>query len=249
MRIHCFSTGVVRLKQGDRGLRRYLPGGWRPQTLPVNVFAIEQPGGICVFDAGQTARAANRGYFPRWYPFFRLARFEVEPDQELVPQLQRAGLDPAAVRWLALSHLHTDHVGGVGSLPAAEVVVSRREWQRAQGVGGRLRGYLPQHWPPGLMPTLIDFDQGPLGPFEASHDLAGDGTLVLVPTPGHTPGHMSLLVRDGAHAYLCSGDLAESLRELERSSPEVAAWCSEQDVILLATHDARAPELVTTEAR
>jgi N-acyl homoserine lactone hydrolase len=245
MRIHCFSTGVVRPKQGEHGLRRYLPGGWSQQTLPVNVFAIEHPDGICIFDAGQTARAANHGYFPRWYPYFRLARFEIEPAHELVPQLERGGLDPAAVRWVVLSHLHTDHVGGVGSLPTAEIVVSRTEWERARGLRGRLRGYLPQHWPPGVTPTLIDFEGGPVGPFAASHELAGDGGLVLVPTPGHTPGHMSLLVREGERGYLCAGDLSQSLAELEDSWPELAAFCRDEGVVLLATHDERAAALVT----
>src|SRR5258708_40069914 len=75
MRIAAFSTGRVRLKRGDRGARRYLNDDWRNETLPVNVFLIEHPDGLCLVDAGHTAEAARRGYCARWYPFFKLARF------------------------------------------------------------------------------------------------------------------------------------------------------------------------------
>ena len=143
MKVHCFSTGRVREKRGARGVRRYLPGGWRAHTLPVNVIAVEHPAGVCVFDTGQTARAAQPGYFPRWYPFFRLARFELGPDDEAGAQLRRRGLDPARVRWVVLSHLHTDHAGGLAPFVRATLVVSEVEWRRAQGRRGRLRGYLP----------------------------------------------------------------------------------------------------------
>jgi N-acyl homoserine lactone hydrolase len=242
MRIRCFSTGVVRLKEGERGARRYLPGGWRDDTLPVNVFVIEHPAGACLFDAGQAALAAQRGYFPPWYPFFRLARFELGPEDEAAAQLRRIGIDPAAVRWVVLSHLHTDHVGGLAAFRGAEVLVARREWERARGLGGRLRGYLPQHWPPGLSPRLVDFDGGPVGPFERSFDLAGDGRLVLVPTPGHTAGHMALLARAPDRTYLCAGDIAHSFSELADAAPEVAEFSSREGVVFLATHDPRACE-------
>jgi glyoxylase-like metal-dependent hydrolase (beta-lactamase superfamily II) len=240
MRIHCFSTGAVRVKRGDRGMRRYFRGGWCDQTLPVNVFAVEHPAGVCLFDAGQTAEAARPGYFPGWYPFFRLARFELEPADEAAAQLRSIGSDPRDVRWVVLSHLHTDHVGGIAPFGHAEVVVSRTEWERARGLPGRLRGYLPQYWPSAVMPRLVDFAGDPLGPFPASHDLAGDARLVLVPMPGHTPGHIGLLVRAGNRDYLCGGDLAESGKALANAAPEIADFCRREGVIFLATHDPQA---------
>ena len=246
MRIHCISTGAVRLKRGQRGARRYLAGGWRERTLPVNVFAVEHPEGTCVFDTGQTAHAASARYFPRWYPFFRLARFELGPEDEAAPKLQELGVDPGAVRWVVLSHLHTDHVGGLAGFPGADVLVSRREWDRARGLGGRLRGYLPQHWPAGLTPRLVEFPAAPLGPFASSLDLAGDGRLLLVPTPGHTPGHMALIVHTGDRSYLLGGDLCGSRAELPKAAPEIARFCAEGDVLLLATHDPDAAAMVAS---
>lgn len=246
MRVHCISTGAVRLKRGRRGVRRYLPGGWHEGTLPVNVFAVEHPEGVCVFDSGQSALAASPRYFPRWYPFFRLAQFELGPSDEAATQLRHVGLAPEKVRWLLLSHLHTDHVGGVGGFPRAEVVVSRTEWERACGLRGRLRGYVPQHWPAHIVPRLLDFAPAPLGPFGGSYDLAGDGRLVVLPTPGHTPGHMSLLVRAGDGTYLFGGDLAGSLDELSHAAPAIARFCREDGVRFLATHDPYAADLIAS---
>ena len=237
MRVERFSTGRARPKQASRGVRRYLGGGWSERTLPVNVFLVHHPDGVCLFDTGQTARAARPGYHPRWHPFLRLTRFELEPEDEIGAQLVRSGVDPASVRWVVLSHLHTDHVGCVGAFPAAEVLVSRVEWERAQGLSGRLRGYVPEHWPRGHGPVLLDFSGPPVGPFAGSFELAGDGSLVLVPTPGHTPGHVSLLVRDGgghAGGVFLGGDIAHSPAGLPA---DVATFCADEGLVVLLAHD------------
>jgi glyoxylase-like metal-dependent hydrolase (beta-lactamase superfamily II) len=220
VRIRRVTTGRVRGKRRARGVRRYLPGGWSDETLPVHAFAVEHPAGICLFDAGQTVRATSPGYHQRWHPFLRLARFELTPADEVSAQL-----DPGDVRWVVLSHLHTDHVGGLHSLTQAEVLVSRTEWTRASGFRGRLRGYVPQHWPQGLEPSLVVFSGPPVGPFAATHDVAGDGRLLMVPLRGHTPGHAGLVVDD--HVLL-AGDAGE---------------CP-PGYVVLAAHDPRAPAVL-----
>jgi glyoxylase-like metal-dependent hydrolase (beta-lactamase superfamily II) len=250
MKVSCIRTGVVRGRRDERGIRRYLWGGWAETTLPVNAFAIEHPEGVCLFDAGQTARAADPGYLPRWHPFLRLARFELRPEEEVASQLQAEGISAGDVRWVVLSHLHTDHVGGLGPFAGSEVLVAREEWERATGLGGRLRGYLPQHWPAGLQPRLLAFEGPAVGPFPASADLAGDERLVVMPTPGHTPGHVSLLIRDGERSYLCAGDLAKTAAELDQVSPELARFCRREGIVVLTSHDRGAAEaLAASESR
>lgn len=238
LRVSGFSTGRVRPKLRERGARRYLPGGWSPRTLPVNVFVVEHPSGLCLFDAGQTALAAKPGYLPRWHPFLRLARFELGPEDEAVAQLRSLGHSPADVRWVVLSHLHTDHVGGVGGFRHAEVVVSRVEWNRSTGLRGRLRGYVPQHWPSDLRPRLVDVGGPAIGPFTTSYDVAGDGRLLAVPAPGHTPGHVAMLVCDGTRArWLCAGDLVHDPGELRHVAPDVDAFCRAEGIRVLTCHD------------
>ena len=167
MQVHRLVTGRARAKAGRRGIRRYLVDEWQDETVPVNAFLVEHPDGLCLFDTGQTARAAEPGWFPRWQPFFRLSRFELEPADEVAAQLRARGIEAGNVRRVVLSHLHTDHVGGLDAFTGAEVLVPRLEWERAVGVRGRIRGYLPQYWPPTIDPLLVDFDGGPVGPFDA----------------------------------------------------------------------------------
>lgn len=214
-------------------MRRYFGGEWSDETLPVNVFLVHHPEGLCLFDTGQTAEAAQPGYLPRWHPFLRLARFELGPADEIGAQLMCAGVDPQSVRWVVLSHLHTDHVGGVGSFPAAEMIVSQVEWKRARGVAGRLRGYLPARWPlPD--PVLVDLAGPPVGPFPGSFDVAGDGRLLVVATPGHTPGHVSLVVRDDGSGFFLGGDIAHSPAGLPAAAAE---FCERERLAVLLTHD------------
>jgi glyoxylase-like metal-dependent hydrolase (beta-lactamase superfamily II) len=245
VRIHCLTTGRVRRKRGERGVRRYFVNDWADETLPVNAFLVEHEDGLCLFDTGQTARAAGPGYFPSWYPFFRLSRFELTQDDEVAAQIARLGHQSRDVRWVVLSHLHTDHVGGIDSFPGAEVLVSRTEWEAAQGVGGRVRGYLPQYWPAGVGVTPVDLVGPALGPFATSYDIVGDGSLVLVPTTGHTRGHMSLLVRAEEGSFLLGGDAVMSSDELGEKLPDVAGFCASEGVMFLAAHDPNAGRLLT----
>jgi N-acyl homoserine lactone hydrolase len=228
-----FSTGRVRPKRASRGPRRHLPGGWSADTLPINVFLVHHTAGLCLFDTGQTARATEPGYHQRWHPFLRLARYELQPEDEVGAQLVRRGVEPESVRWVVLSHLHTDHVGGLGAFPGARVIVSRVEWERACGPSGRLRGYIPQHWPLGE-PVLADLAGPAVGPFSGSLDVVGDGRLLVVPTPGHTPGHVSLLVRGEAGGFFLGGDIAHSSAGLP---PAIANFCAHERLAVLLAHD------------
>ncbi len=107
-----------------------------------------------------------------------------------------------------------------------------------------MRGYVPQHWPAGMVPHLVDFDGPPVGPFAASHDLDGDGELLLVPTPGHTPGHAGLLIRAGGRQMLLAGDLVHAAAELDRAAPDLGAWALAERVAVLAAHDPDAARLI-----
>lgn len=210
----------------------------------MNAFLFEHPEGICLYDTGQTARAASLGYLPRWHPFLRLSRFELGPHDEVGARLRELLVPPAGVRWVVLSHLHTDHVGGLAAISSSEVLVSRVEWERARGLAGRFRGYVPQHWPDRVRPRLVELDGPAVGPFPSSHALAPDGTLVIVPLPDHTPGQMGLLAEIEGRLYLAVGDAVHTAAELPHASPAIAAFCEREAVTVLAAHDPAAGDLV-----
>ena len=234
MAIEALLAGRVRGKRRT-GPLRHLPGGWSDSALPVNIVLIDHPGGLCLFDAGPGPRVASENGLP-WHPWLRLARFEAVEPGEPAAALARRGASPGDIRWVVLSHLHVDHVGGLASAPRADIVVSRMEWARAEGLRGRLRGYVPDLWPEGREPVLVEPELPAVGPFPGGHDLAGDGTLLVVPTPEHTPGHVSLLVRLDGRQVLCGGDLAPSLDELAVVRPDIADWCAREGVEYVGAH-------------
>ena len=132
--------------------------------LPIHAWVIEHPDGTIVVDTGETARVNEPGYLPRWHPYYRLGvRFEIAPEDELGPQLERLGLDPAGVRTVVLTHLHHDHADGLHHLPNARVLVTAREQRAAAGLRGRLGGYLLDHRPPGLRMETLDARARPDG--------------------------------------------------------------------------------------
>lgn len=261
MKIHAIQTGAVAITTNWRegvghGRRRLvntlLDREWT-EPLPIYTFAIEHPEGVIVVDTGETARASEPGYFPRWQPFFRFAVREwVEPEQEIGPQLAALGILPSDVRRVVMTHLHTDHAGGLHHFPNNEILVSRAELDYAVGMRGRLRGYPNQRWPGGFAPTLVDLPAVPLGPFPASMALTEAGDVALVPVPGHSPGQLAVVVEDGDHAVFIAADSSYTQDALlrgvvdgvgpdeaaERLTHErIRAYAAETPTVYLPTHD------------
>jgi N-acyl homoserine lactone hydrolase len=215
MNVHAIQTGTVAVKQGQpdggghrrRSFARLLANRRWTDPLPILAWLIEHPEGLIVVDTGETARVAEPGYFTPWHPYYRLGLREwVAPDQEIGPQLRRLGFDPVDVRWVVLTHFHTDHAGGLAHFAHSEIVTSRRAFEEARGLAGKVRGFLPHRWPAGFAPTLVDFASGPFGPFPASTRLTEAGDVHLLPTPGHTGGHLSVALEEDETVVFLAGD-------------------------------------------
>jgi N-acyl homoserine lactone hydrolase len=199
--------------------RRWLP------PRPINVYVIEHAGGVLVFDTGQDrASVTDRGYFPSGLSgivYDRLARFQIPEDETLGAPLGTLGYSPADVDTAIISHLHQDHIGGVRELKGADILVSSAEWDEFSKFAPEPRGYLREHIAvPGVNWRHIGFEptgDPDLAPFTKSVDVMGDGSLVLLPTPGHTSGSISLLVRrQHKPPLLLVGDLTYDVALLAR---------------------------------
>ena len=258
MRIHAIETGRVRVKasqlvgRGRSLARRLAPlvddewSGW----LPTYAFAVEHPEGVILVDTGANAGLKR---LPRWHPYFQLAvKFDIEPEQEAGPQLRALGIAPSDVKLIVLTHLHIDHDGGLAAFPQARILVSAGERAAASGLRGRLGGYLPQRWPASFDPEPLVFADAPYGPFARSRRLTADGALVALPTPGHTPDHVSVALEDGERRIVFVGDAAYSQDNLlagrvDGVSPKaavardtmarLAALAAERPTLLLPAHD------------
>ena len=215
MKVHAIQTGTVRVRPRQRRgeghgtarvLRTLFDRRWT-DPLPIYAWLIEHPEGLIVVDTGETARVAEPGYFPRWHPYFKLAIKEwVRPEQEIGPQIEALGFSPRDVRRVILTHLHTDHAGGLAHFPDSEILVCRQEFENASGRMGEVRGFLPRRWPRWFSPRLFDFERESLGPFPQSLRVTEAGDLAIVPTPGHTKAHVSVVLDEGPCSVFFAGD-------------------------------------------
>jgi glyoxylase-like metal-dependent hydrolase (beta-lactamase superfamily II) len=261
VKIHAIQTGTVAVTsawregvgQGKRRLLHAIADREWTQPLPIYAFAIEHPEGVIVVDTGEDARASERRYFPRWHPGIRAFREWVEPKQEIGPQLEQLGIQPGDVRWVVLTHLHTDHAGGLHHFPHNEILVTRTELEYASGFRGRLRGYVAnKHWPASFSPTPLELEPEPFGPFPQSLRLTEAGDVTLVPLPGHTPGQIGVLVSESDQTVFLAGDSSYTqelmLRgkadgvgadeEAERRTHErIRAYAAANPTVYLVAHD------------
>jgi glyoxylase-like metal-dependent hydrolase (beta-lactamase superfamily II) len=138
-------------------------------------------------------------------------------EQAVRPQLEARGVDPDAVRTIVMTHLHLDHASAVSQFPAATFYVDRAEWESACRKGV-MQGYHHNHIDHDYDWRLLDFEREPVSGHETfgrTLDLFGDGSVRLLSTPGHTAGHMSVLLRLGEGPALLTGDAAYTLDGLK----------------------------------
>jgi glyoxylase-like metal-dependent hydrolase (beta-lactamase superfamily II) len=229
IKIHPIQTGLVRIRVSQRNrklggpVRILMDREWT-EWLPIFVWAIEHPEGIIVVDTGETARVSEPGYLPPWHPFFRLAAsFDVKPEDEIGLQLRKIGISPEDVGTVIVTHLHTDHAGGLHHFPRSKIFVAGGEYKGALGLWGKLNGYLPHRWPGWFTPVPIPFAPVAFGGFARSFPVTASSDVVVVPTPGHTPNHVSVIVKTGERDYFLAGDTSYTESQLlERRSDGVS---------------------------
>ena len=222
-------------------------------SLPIYAWLIEHPEGLIVVDTGETADVNDSGYFPRWHPYFKLGLKEwVEPEEEIGPKLEALGFSPDDVRWVIMTHLHTDHAGGLAHFPQSEILVHRSEFDDASGFMGKVRGFLPHRWPSWFSPRLFDLSEENIGPFPLSLRVTEAGDVTIVATHGHTNGHVSVIVEEGPQSVLFAGDTSytqalmvegaiDGVAPDERAAREtlgrIREFTRQRPVVYLPSHD------------
>jgi N-acyl homoserine lactone hydrolase len=203
---------------GVRALGLHIPRS-RWNVIPLTSFAIEHPGaGAFLVDAGIHAEvaddpAANLGRLGA-----AVHRVRMKPEWAVPAQLRERDIDPATVQLVVMTHLHYDHASGISQFPQATFVVDRNEWSFASH-HGLLNGYHRPHFDRPLAWRTLDYEAPSVegfATFGRSIDIFGDGSVRLLSTPGHSPGHQCLLVRLGeGRELLIVADAAYAQRSID----------------------------------
>jgi glyoxylase-like metal-dependent hydrolase (beta-lactamase superfamily II) len=183
---------------------------WMP--IPIQAFLVEHAGaGLVLIDTGLHPSVAvkPRENFGR-VTLLAFRDLQMDAGQALPAQLRERGLDPSAVRAVVMTHLHVDHASGISEFPGATFLVSRAEWDAAADQGPT-HGYVRRQFDHAFDYRLLDFEATAssvmsFSGFARSFDVFGDGSLRVVYTPGHTLGHMSVVLRTARGEVLVAGD-------------------------------------------
>jgi len=184
--------------------------------IPVQAFLIEHPGaGLVLVDTGLHPACAHGDQ--NLGALGRVLEIRMEPEQAVSARLRRLGHDPEDVAVVVMSHLHNDHASAVAEFPNATFVVDRADWDAACAPRSWLRGYVPRQFDHAFDWRALDLDAEQVdsfATFSRAVDLFGDGSVRLLSTPGHTPGHLSVLLRLADREALLTIDAAYTMRTL-----------------------------------
>jgi len=229
MKIYFLSTGFGNVAKG-----LFVQGaGWRNIQFPILSVLIERDNDLVLFDTGIGTRIEEEMrpliYWGNLFFHRYVMRTRFNPQHDaLVHQLPRLGFKPSDVRNVVVSHLHWDHAGGMRDFPQAHFFVGRREWDFASNLskGALFKNAFikEQIYGAGLDIELIETDpRKPFKNFPASYDLFGDGSMIMVDLPGHSPGLMGMfLTMPSGRRFLFSADTFYFPEGLEERLPKSA---------------------------
>ncbi len=211
MKMHVLSGGRLQMSK-----RVYIPGAERGEKieLPVICVLLRHSQGNVLFDTGchpslaEDAEARIGGVAKAIVPL-------MPRGDHVVNSLKAVGLGPLDIDVVVNSHFHFDHCGCNEFFKQATIVVHAREIETARAANALAEGYYPQDWD---HPMTVDAIEG-------ERDLFGDGRIVLIPLPGHTPGSIGALAqleRDGA--FLLVSDTVAVRENLDKGTAPGVTW-------------------------
>jgi len=225
MKVYLFASSICSIHKG-----LFVKGQpWKRVQFPFLSAVIEYNGDLILLDTGIGTRMDQEFKNPKykanaWF-HKSVMKAVCDPGRDpLIHQMQAIGLDPAAVKYGILSHLHYDHAGGMRDFPNAKYFINKKEWEAATSADSHKHSYIREQYEvkPKLNIELISTVPGKsyLG-FPASLDLFGDGRFILVDLPGHSDGLTGVFVNlPSGRRFLFPGDSVYFPENLEGPAPK-----------------------------
>jgi len=197
-RLYILDGGTARVNDASI----YSPGEsvGKPMTLSCNAYLIRHRAHWMLWDTGTQDDLID-------IPEGRVIAHDIHGSvsRTIVSQLEEIGVSPDEIDTLAISHAHYDHVGNCRLFRNAKWIAQKDEYDAMFGDDPAAYGFDPS-----LYCSLLG---NPIEMIDGDHDVFGDGAVRIVATPGHTPGHSSLLVNlPETGTVLLSGDVAHTRR-------------------------------------
>jgi len=214
MRMHILSGGRIRMKKST-----YIPDADRHEMieLPVSCALLRHPQGNVLFDTGCHPSIAEDPE-PRWGALTKFMLPMMTRDDNVISDLSAVGLIPDDIDVVVCSHLHTDHCGCNAFFGKATVIIHALELEAAKAADAVRNGYLRVDWDHPMPTTTIS----------KQTDVMGDGRIVLIPLPGHTPGTTGALIElDRSGRFLLASDALSIRENLDREIIPRNTWSAE----------------------
>lgn len=201
MKLYAMTCGWL-----EADLDAFLAGEPGRLKIPVPAYLIDHPRGRVLFDTGMHIDTQKDPVARLGEKLATAYQVSFQPGEEVAKRLEAIDVAPDSIDFIVNSHLHFDHTGGNEQIPNATLVIQRREWEA---------GFDPDRMEANFYDKR-DYDLGHrLQLVDGEHDLFGDGSVVCVPTYGHTPGHQSLRVRAGGRDIFLAADTCYLKRTLD----------------------------------
>jgi N-acyl homoserine lactone hydrolase len=214
MKLHFLNAGRIRMRKSV-----YIQGVDRSDTFeaPVISALVRHGQGNLLFDTGCHPSVVEHGE-ERWGALMKIMTPTMRAEDTLLPSLAGVGLQPDDIDVVVNSHFHPDHCGCNEFFRNATIIAHAKEIEAANAAGAEMAGYLRADWDHGQPTEAVTGER----------DIFGDGGVVLIPLPGHTPGTIGAMVnlaRDGA--FLLASDAVSLRHNLDTDTAPRNTWNAE----------------------
>ncbi len=228
IKVHAITSGLVKVKKSHQnpsiGFPAIMMDPFWTEWLPIHTWLIEHPEGNILIDTGENSNVNNDDYFScdnvNGMVYRTILKFDIDESRELPSLLSKINIQPDDIRWVVLTHLHLDHVDGIQFFPNAEFIVSKSEYRITAP------GHVPCLLPNWFRPREVTYSNYNNLGFDGSYALTKAKDVMIVPTPGHTHGHQSVILQTNEASVFFAGDTTFTQEQLLKD--QVAGICSDK---------------------